>query len=342
MPAELARDPRAAVRITVTASLPIELTFALFMLAKPERRDDGQANEHLSRIRLERPDLVERARTFWPNQADYLEWGELLLLTNAAELLLEDDIDRLIPLVLAATEQHIDVPELPTEPPEVRQYIATRLEGLRTSPELRERYAALLRETWDVVVSPHWQGPDREAAEASAARIARQVESGSDITRVVPANHLALREGNRPVLNAALRNGRVYIVPMSVTSSGQCVFGTEETLLISFGPEAGTKVKRRREQAEAAATKLKVLSDPTRVALLSRVLQSPTSITDLALYFDLSQPTVSVHMKMLREAGLLESTRAGAQTLYSASPEHVREFIRQAGEAIVDEELIGC
>ena len=140
-----------------------------------------------------------------------------------------------------------------------------------------------------------------------------------------------LAAGTAAALNAQVLRG-----------PSQSSVGTADTLLISFGPEAGSKAKRRREQAEAAAGRFKVLSDPTRVAILSRVLQMPTSITDLALYFDLSQPTVSVHMKMLREAGLLESTRSGAQTLYTASPEHVRDFVRQAGEIVTDEDLIGC
>jgi len=341
MPAELARESRAEGRVTATVSLPIELTFALFMLSKPERTHDRAGSEQLARVREQRPDLVDRVRAFWP-QADYPEWGELLLLINQAGALLEDDIERLIARLMAAAEQPVDVPDLPTEPPEVRGYIATRLEALRASPDRRARLAAILRDTWQHVVLPGWDGDARTMAEQTAHRIARQLESGTDLTRVVPANHLALREGNRPLLTAALRGGHVYVVPMSVTSSGQCVFGTAEALLISFGPEAGSKVKRRREQAEAAANRFKVLSDPTRVAILSRVLQMPTSITDLALYFDLSQPTVSVHMKMLREAGLLESTRSGAQTLYTASPEHVRDFVRQAGEIVTDEDLIGC
>ena len=341
MPAELVRDSRANTRIIATVSLPIEVTFALFMLSKPERTHDRAGAEHIARLREEHPDLVERVRGFWP-QSDYFEWGELLLLTNEAEALLEDDIERLTERLMEVAQRPIDVPELPTEPPEVRTYIAARLDLLRAEPARRERLAALIRDVWEAVIRPHWEGAERADAEQSAARIARQLESGSELTRIVPANHLGLREGNRALLNAAIRNGRVYIVPMSVTTSGQCVFGTAEALLISFGPEAGTRVKRRREQAEGAASKFKVLSDPTRVALLSRVLQNPTSITDLAVYFDLSQPTVSVHMKMLREAGLLESTRSGAVTLYSASPEHVREFVRQAGEAICDDDLIGC
>ncbi|MFN8507389.1 MAG: metalloregulator ArsR/SmtB family transcription factor [Dehalococcoidia bacterium] len=340
MPAELARESRAEGRVTATVSLPIELTFALFMLSKPERTHDRAGAEQLTRVREQRPDLVDRVRAFW-SEPEYPEWGELLLLINQAGALVEDDIDRLIARLMAAAAEPLDVPDLPTEPPEVRAYIARRLDALRADPARRDRLAGILRDTWEYVVVPGWDGAGRTVAEQTAQRIARQLESGTDLTRVVPANHLALREGARPLLNAALRAGHVYVVPMSVTSSGQCVFGTADTLLISFGPEAGSKAKRRREQAEAAAGRFKVLSDPTRVAILSRVLQMPTSITDLALYFDLSQPTVSVHMKMLREAGLLESTRSGAQTLYTASPEHVRDFVRQAGEMVTDEELIG-
>ena len=62
------------------------------------------------------------------------------------------------------------------------------------------------------------------------------------------------------------------------------------------------------EQAEQVAPLLKALADPVRLRLLSLVASHPggeACICDLNEAFDLSQPTISHHMKVLHEAGLV-------------------------------------
>ncbi len=57
----------------------------------------------------------------------------------------------------------------------------------------------------------------------------------------------------------------------------------------------------------------KALSDPTRLEIL-RLLRGqagPTCVCDLVGHFDLSQPTISHHLRVLREAGLLQGSRIG-------------------------------
>jgi len=51
------------------------------------------------------------------------------------------------------------------------------------------------------------------------------------------------------------------------------------------------------------------LADPTRRAILVRLMQGEASVTELVEPFDLSQPTISKHLKVLGEAGLIERRR---------------------------------
>jgi DNA-binding transcriptional ArsR family regulator len=51
------------------------------------------------------------------------------------------------------------------------------------------------------------------------------------------------------------------------------------------------------------------LADPTRRAILARLSQSDASVTELAAPFDLSQPTISKHLKVLENAGLISLGR---------------------------------
>lgn len=51
------------------------------------------------------------------------------------------------------------------------------------------------------------------------------------------------------------------------------------------------------------------LSDPTRRAILARLASGEATVTEIAEPFDMSLPAVSKHLKVLRRAGLIESSR---------------------------------
>ena len=89
-----------------------------------------------------------------------------------------------------------------------------------------------------------------------------------------------------------------------------------------------------RDAAELASARFKVLSDPTRLAILGRILRTPSTVTDLAMYFELAQPTVSAHVKMLRDADLLESERNGASTTYRTTQARLDQFVGGAVEGM--------
>jgi DNA-binding transcriptional ArsR family regulator len=63
---------------------------------------------------------------------------------------------------------------------------------------------------------------------------------------------------------------------------------------------------------------LAALSDPTRRALLERVVERPRSVGDLVRALPVSQPAVSQHLKVLKEAGLVAERRDGTRRIYSA------------------------
>jgi DNA-binding transcriptional ArsR family regulator len=51
------------------------------------------------------------------------------------------------------------------------------------------------------------------------------------------------------------------------------------------------------------------LADPTRRAILARLSEGDASVTELAAPFDISQPAISRHLKVLERAGLISRTR---------------------------------
>ena len=88
------------------------------------------------------------------------------------------------------------------------------------------------------------------------------------------------------------------------------------------------------QAATELAGQLKALSDPVRLRLLS-VVASHTGgeacVCDLSVGIELSQPTISHHLKVLRTAGLLDSERRGSWVYYRAVPEALQELSQLLG-----------
>jgi ArsR family transcriptional regulator len=83
------------------------------------------------------------------------------------------------------------------------------------------------------------------------------------------------------------------------------------------------------DQAATVATLLKALSDPVRVRLMSMIAAADEAcVCDLTAPFDVSQPTISHHLKVLRDAGLVDSERRGTWVWYRAR----REALDAVGE----------
>ncbi|MGV9906300.1 ArsR/SmtB family transcription factor [Streptomyces sp. NPDC003388] len=77
-------------------------------------------------------------------------------------------------------------------------------------------------------------------------------------------------------------------------------------------------------QAVELAKVFKALGDPVRLRLLSMIASragGEVCVCDLTPAFDLSQPTISHHLKLLRQAGLIDSERRGTWVYYRLLPE---------------------
>ena len=89
------------------------------------------------------------------------------------------------------------------------------------------------------------------------------------------------------------------------------------------------------EQAEQVAPLLKALADPVRLRLMSLVAShqgGEACVCDLNDAFELSQPTISHHLKVLHEAGLVDREKRGVWVYYRA----------RAGALASLGALIGC
>ncbi len=92
--------------------------------------------------------------------------------------------------------------------------------------------------------------------------------------------------------------------------------------------DATKQVTREEErQAQHSARLLRALSDPTRLLILQMLSQHPDTLTvaDLTGRFRLQQPTISHHLRILRDAGFLECGKKGLYAYYTVRRERVED-----------------
>jgi DNA-binding transcriptional ArsR family regulator len=84
------------------------------------------------------------------------------------------------------------------------------------------------------------------------------------------------------------------------------------------------------------------LADDTRMQIVETLAAGERSVNDLVELFPISQPAISRHLRLLREAGVVEVVPAGRQRIYRVRPEAVAEVadwatrVRRTWEARFD------
>lgn len=93
-------------------------------------------------------------------------------------------------------------------------------------------------------------------------------------------------------------------------------------------PEARLPGRLERVAAEQIARNLRAMADPTRVQILSLIVESAGGrrpVTELADELGLTQPTVSHHLRIMTDEGILERSQEGRQAWYSVVPSRVSD-----------------
>jgi DNA-binding transcriptional ArsR family regulator len=72
---------------------------------------------------------------------------------------------------------------------------------------------------------------------------------------------------------------------------------------------------------------IRALADPTRREILRLLRQRDLAAGDIASRFDMTAPTVSHHLSVLKEAGLVQAERNGRSVVYSIDTTVIQEFL---------------
>ncbi|GAA1522700.1 ArsR/SmtB family transcription factor [Kribbella lupini] len=196
------------------------------------------------------------------------------------------------------------------------------LPGLIADPgEALSRITGALRTYWQRAVEPDWRRMRALLQEDLAFRLDELAAGGLD--RLFRNLHPSVRlRGDRIEID------RPFVCPDGVPTAGQgvllvpCVFTWPAALPVTGAPHVPTITYPPRglgrlweSQQETAGSPLAELVGRTRAAIVSH-LDLPMSTTHLAHALDVSAPTLSVHLGILRNAGVVDSRRDGRTVLY--------------------------
>lgn len=96
---------------------------------------------------------------------------------------------------------------------------------------------------------------------------------------------------------------------------------------VSYG-EPSNAFESFRAEAGAIAERVKALSDPSRLLILRIIRDFAMDNTQMADYLGLARPTVSIHAKVLREAGLIDTRQEGRAAVHTLNAAEVRRLFR--------------
>src|SRR6266849_4144941 len=301
------QEPTEAPRIRVSPSAPLEL---MWLLHNCEATHPLKGS--LASLEALRQKFQSELRSFHGDGVRGVT--EAVVLAQRSGTLLDLDLDRFFASLEATAAAGGEAPTLLSESASERRTINERLRRLQADPALRARYRGRLQTVWEAARG-EWESEGRLAATAAAAEWTRLMDEGVSFRTLLERSRIwpgrpeldeladgAAAEG-KLVLSPGWYFGEIHVVEL------------DGTLYMGRVVRAEDHEAARRETATRVAGNLKALADPT--------------------HFELAQPTVSGHVQLLRDAGLLEDRLAGRRSKLIVARERLQGLMGDAEESML-------
>lgn len=316
--------------IGVWPSAPAELAWLLNLLAQTARYAEPALAELdaslVPGIRRLRQPILERTRRLW---SDGISGCPELMYAACVADCVSDEVPHRLFAWLATPRKGSTVGfAMLTEPQGDRPAIAARLRRILDEPRIAHEYRAILAEVWQLASGP-WGHTGRAAAADACAAWRMKLATGISIDELVPPRHPLTLADQSGVDDVFTRRNTFAVSPLYFCMSGGYVIDLDEYVHIAV-PASDLLPVRRVRDAAFVADRLRVLAEPTRVRILIQLLSAPSGVMELARAMRMSQPTVSGHLKTLREAGLIQSRRHGTRTVLVASRKRIERLLEDA------------
>lgn len=339
-------------RVEARPSATLELAYAYHRLVRRAERDsrsgksDDKPFEGIVRdFEREHPDLIADIQTIGGAEAPSRFEFELFVL--AIELGYVDDASpgrflRDLPSLPSRFEEHDSATTGAAGPGasgaderSAHRKVCAGISRLGAD-DTADRVANVLRRVWSGL-EPAWLEEGRAAVEAACGKFTAAFADKGDVLAALPAHHVAQFEASAEKIRAAQARDRVVVIPLYFASQGGFIFGLQDTHYVGYGIHVEQAFAHTETRVRAIAGKMKAYADPTRLMLLTLLANygrfTPT-VGDLAAQLGVSQPTVSGHLRLLREAGLVRLEKDGTKSFYHLQPDAATEPLQELNELL--------
>ncbi|MGD0381301.1 MAG: metalloregulator ArsR/SmtB family transcription factor [Acidimicrobiales bacterium] len=312
--------------VVLGPSLVLDLSWALHAVWKPPLQ---AAQPVLGKLFGERPELAQAVRGLWDDELGCL--AELQILAIWAEALEVTDFDTLLSKLFDAIDTvPLDL-ALESEAERDREIILSRLAALRGSPRLRRRWGDVLAQVW-AGLDEEWRTSSVPLIESAAVEARGQLDRGTEWLQLIVTKCETFKAHLPQILERHRAGRRVLMAPCAFFGRAMYI-EMPSCILIGLGISGVDSVARAR--TADVARRLRVLADPTRLAILDHLADGARSVGEIAYSFSLAQPTVSTHVKHLREAGLVSAERQGTRVEVSLNRDAVQALAGELGTLLV-------
>jgi ArsR family transcriptional regulator len=175
-----------------------------------------------------------------------------------------------------------------------------------------------------------WRATRKDVMEAMDERAIAALGSASgtgvpNLDWLPPINPLI----KKAPLGEAVREGKLEVVfwtePFGLADTWALLPGT----VLTSTSEQGHLYEHYHAARDDLAKRLTALADPTRLRILKMIRMHDLDNTQIANCMDVSRPTVSVHAKVLAEAGFISTRREGRKAVHACEPDAIKELFEE-------------
>lgn len=200
-----------------------------------------------------------------------------------------------------------------------------------------EELAGTLAELW-AHLGPIWEGGGAALVQEAASSMVGSLQPGADLVDLLPAHHFVNLEESASDIRLHRARGPILVFPLYFATRGGFKLVLRGRLCIGYGVRSEDIYEEQKESVAALAQRLKAFSDPTRLLLLfqvARLARFPLTVGDLARQLNVSQPTASGHLKLLRDLELVQVVRRGNRSYYRLDREAARTLITELEQVLI-------
>jgi DNA-binding transcriptional ArsR family regulator len=137
-----------------------------------------------------------------------------------------------------------------------------------------------------------------------------------------------------PQLREAVEAGRYRVMFIATPYELADFWGLEPGLLVCSFAEEGELYQKFADYADDLATRAKAFADPTRLIIMRLIRGFGMTNTEIADFIGVSRPTISEHVKILREAGFVISRKEGREMKHAYVNEAIWQFFDDLEETL--------